>query len=213
MALSAAGYVTRINNELVLLANPTAAQTDIIKDALTDLLTYIRDLCRINTTLSVSSATDDYDIPDTIDQVERIDDEDGDPIVYGIDRLQRKITLQDSEDSASAVNYTVYGTPLDIRTNYDTVIAALPESYSNALWAYIVAGCHEQAQHELADGKLKKAEFKAHNLLMYLNSEPGFLDRTIAIVDFQGSTIGDTNAGDGIDYDITEFAQTEEHDP
>lgn len=213
MALTAAGYVTRINNEMVLLANPAASQPEIIKDALTDLMTYIRDMCRLNATMAVDGTTDEYDIPATIDIVEKVYDDDSDPIVFSVDRLLRKITLQNSESASGSVNYTVYGTPLDVRTNYETIIASLPESYSGALWAYIVAGCYEQAMHEMSDSKLNRAKLKAHELLLYLNSNAGMRDRTITMVDFTGARVGDTNAADGIDYEINNLGDTETFDP
>lgn len=211
MALALSDYTTRIANELKLLAVPTAARNDLIKDGLTALMTYIRNLCRISATMAVTTSTTEYDIPATIDIVESVKDDDGDNEVYSVNTLSRKITLQDTPGEAA--NYTVYGTPYNVRTNAATIIAALPESYGEALWAYIVAACHDCVESDRWESKFKKAELQAHKLLMYLNSTAGYLERTIAIRDMRGYRIGITGAADGIDYDITDLAATEEYDP
>lgn len=211
MALSLSDIQNRMSNELRLLGVPTAAKADIIKDALTKLMAYIRELCRISATLSVSSSTDIYDVPATIDIVSEVKNSAGAGVVYSVDTKRRKITLQDTE--TSAVSYTVYGTPKDVRTNYSTIIAALPESYGESLWSYVVAGSHKQAMSERYADMLNDAKMSAHELLMYLNDEPGYKDRTIAIVDVTGSRVGDSSAQDGIDYEITSLGETEEFDP
>lgn len=213
MALSLTDIQNRMSNELRLLAVPAASKADIIKDALTKLMTYIRELCRLSATLSVSSSTDIYDVPATIDIVSEVKNSSGAGVVYSVDTKRRKITLQDSETSATAVNYTVYGTPKDVRTNYSAIIAALPESYGESLWAYVVAGAHKQAMSERYADMLNDAKMGAHELLMYLNDEPGYKDRTIAIVDITGSRVGASSAQDGIDYEITSLGETEEFDP
>jgi len=211
MALALSDFTTRIGNELRLLGTPTAARTDLIKDALIELMTAIRSAVRISASLAVTIAASTYDIPGTIDKIETIEDEDGDGVVYTIDRLEREITFQDT--ASGSVNYTVYGTPYAIRTNASTVIAALPESYSVALWAWVVAVCHGQAESEKHTEKVKLADRACHKLLMYLNSEPGYLDRTIVIRDATGRRVGVTDAVDGINYDITDLGASLGYDP
>lgn len=214
MALTLTHFTDRIGRELKLLATPTNARADLVYDALTELMLAIRDSMRISATLSVSSSTNVYEIPSTIDIVEAIEDEDGNTVNgFSIDDLEGEITLQDAETSATAVDYTVYGTPKDIRSNASTVVAALPESYEPSLWAFVVAVCHAQQETSVADMKEKRARMKAHELLMYLNSSAGYRDRTIAIKDTRGQIVGDINGQEGIDVGIDDFGDTESFDP
>ena len=213
MSLTLTHFTDRIGRELKLLATPTNARADLVYDALTELMLSIRDSCRISADLSVSSSTDTYDIPATIDVIEAIEDEEGNKVVYSIDDLEEEITLQDSETSSTAVTYKVYGTPAAVRTNAATIIAALPESYEPALWAFVVASCHGQVETSVVEIKEQRARRKAHELLMYLNSSAGYRDRIIAIRDVTGKIIGDTNASDGVDVGVSDFAETESYDP
>jgi len=213
MSLTLAHFTERIGRELRLLATPTAARADLTKDGLTELMLAIREDCRVSAVLVVSSATDTYDIPSTVDVVEAVEDADGGAVVYSLNHLTREMTLQNSESSSAGVNYTVYGTPLDVRTNAEVIVAALPESFEPSFWAFVVASCHAQAETSVADTKEQRARMKAHELLMYLNSSAGYRDRTIAIKDAQGKIIGDDNAADGVDVSYGEFAETETYDP
>jgi hypothetical protein len=210
MAFAIADIQTRITNELAKLDDFSSFHDELIKDALTDLLTALVDFVRYSASLAVTTATATYDVPATIDIIERIEDADGDPVVYSVDKYEGEITFQDTPESAQ--DYTVYGTPKDIRTNAAAVIAALPESYYRALWAYVKAACHDNAESDSAEIMYQKAERSAHELLVYLNSEPGFRDRQISIVDAEGNRIGVSDPHDGVDNDVTDMGSVERYE-
>lgn len=208
MAFTIANIRTRITNELAKLDDFSSFQDELIKDALTDLLTAVHP--RISTTLAVVTTAATYTIPSTIDLIERIEDSDGDSVVYSVDEYERKLTLQDTPEAAG--NWTVYGTPRDIRTNAETIISSLPESYYRVLWAYVTAVCHDQAESDAATIKWQKAEQLAHELLVYLNTEPGYRDRQVSIIDAEGKRVGVSNPADGVDNDYTAMNATEDYD-
>lgn len=210
MAFAIADIRTRIASELSKLDDFSSVQDDLIKDALTDLLTALVEFVRYSSALAVTTATSTYTKPATIDVIERIENAAGDAVSYSVDKYEGKITFQDTPGSAQS--YTVYGTPNNLRTNAAAVIAALPESYYRSLWAYVKAACHDNAESDSAETMYQKAERSAHELLMYLNSEPGYRDRQISIVDAEGNRIGVANPVDGVDNDITDMGSVESYE-
>jgi hypothetical protein len=194
MALSIGEFQARIGSELALLGELSSIQDYIIKDALSDLIHRVT--LKVSADLSVSSATKTYSIPITIDTIYDIEDENGAPVVFSIDRNENEITLQDSAGDGLA--YKVYGTPKNYRSNAAAIIAGMDEKYEAALWQWIRYRAHRQSHHEMTEQEYTHAVEDTHVLLQQINSDGTTQGMTIGIIDMQGNRVGVTGQLDGI---------------
>lgn len=205
MALSTTEYKARIDRQLQLLGKmDDNVKTDVIEDAVRYFITKM-DEPKITANLSVTADTRYYDRPSTINKIIDVRD-DSDPAVskvYAEDTTSGQIVLQDTPDGAAT--WTVYGTPADVETNLDAIIAAIDEDYGYVVWACIVAFSHGWANGDqyitrlqVADQLIKKARASRNRRLDWGKTP-------VKQLDVKGKLIHDENNAEGFDADYTQF--------
>jgi hypothetical protein len=83
MALSLAGFQSRISSELALLGDFSEISTDMIKDALTQFCIFVEP--DIYASLAITSSEVKYAIPSTIDKVSEIEDSNENRLLFDVD--------------------------------------------------------------------------------------------------------------------------------
>jgi len=203
LALAYTDFETRITNELKLLDSfSSAVVTDILKDALTEM-------CRlgdpeISATLAVVDGTQVYDYPATIKKIHALYDDSSpvEEVVYTDITYKRQVYLQ--EDPDENANYTIYGTPYNVRTNYQTIIAALPEEYGDILWQFVRVGCMKQARDDAWQVEAQVARQMLREYQQSSNRNEDVADQTVQLLDRKGYRIDDTSNAEGLDPDYSE---------
>lgn len=202
MSFTVADLTSRINEELKLYgAFESATITNIIKSAVID---YIKKVYNpiISAVLAVNDSTLKYSIPSSIDQIEDVRDENGNSVILTmIDTLGRNLYLQSG--AYGSVNYTVYGTPKDIKTNLATVVQAIDENDENVVWAYIEAYAAKSAQDNEWINLLKAADKTALEALQARNRSLSMQNTSMRFIDTTGQRIDDVLNVEGITPDIT----------
>lgn len=157
MALTAAGWKSRIETDLQLILGKASAQLqdDILNRA---LARFIRKVDRpiISASLVVTTSAGPYAVPATIDKLVDIRDAATVPVSveYSFDSTKNEITL--TSEPTAAATYTCYGTPAEVRTNQAAVLAALKDAWEDIVWSYIKGYAFEWANNS-----------EAANMLMY----------------------------------------------
>lgn len=201
MALSTSEFKNRWNRELKLFGKPTDnEQTDVISDATRHFVAKM-DKPIISASLSVTTSTKRYDVPSTLRKVKAIRDSSENNITADIDKVTNDIVL-DSTPTAAAT-YTVYGSPKEVRTNLDTIIAAISEDYEMVLWQYITAMVHKWAKDAGWVEQWKAAEQFAGDAMRSDNYDLD-TERAIKIRDTAGRLIADTDNYGGWTPDIND---------
>lgn len=204
MSFTVADLTSRINEELKLYgAFESNTITNIIKNAVVEYMKKV-DRPTISATLAVTSGATKYSLPTTIDQVEDIRDENGNSIVVTrVDTLGRVVYLQNAP--SGAVNYSVYGTPRDIKTNLNTVVSAIDENDENVVWAFIEAYANKAAQGQEWVTLLQAANKAVVETLQSRNRSLSMSNTSMRFVDNNGQRIDDLNNADGVEPDITDY--------
>lgn len=204
MSFTVADLTSRINEELKLYgAFESATITNIIKSAVID---YIKKVYNpiISAVLAVNDSTLKYSIPSSIDQIEDVRDENGNSVVLTmIDTLGRNLYLQSV--ASGSVNYTVYGTPKDIKTNLSTVVQAIDENDENVVWSYIEAYAAKSSQDNEWVVLLKAADKTALEALQARNRSLSMHNTSMRFIDTTGQRIDDVSNVEGITPDISEY--------
>lgn len=210
MALSTLTIKARIGRQLAMLGFDSVnadGQTDIMCDA---VRAYTRrmDLPVISASLSVTASDDGpYTIPATIRKVQDVRDADGDSVVYTTDTTVGKITLQDAPGADAS--YTVYGTPKEVRTNLDAVVAAITEDHEGLLMAYCAAYARMYVNEQGAADALMLAERLALKERMAANRT---LDQDFVRVkekDVRGQVVDDASNVEGHDVDVDDSSESD----
>lgn len=208
MSFTVAELTSRINEELKLYgAFEALSITNIIKSAVIEYMKKV-DRPTISATLAVNSDTLRYTIPSTIDQIEDVRDEDGISITIArIDTLGRYLHLQDAP--SGTVNYTVYGTPKNIKSNLSTVVEAIDENDENVVWAFVEAYAAKTAQDSEWVTLLKSADKLAFETLQARNRSLSMSGAAMRFVDSTGAQIHDIDNAEGIDPDISDYLESD----
>lgn len=207
MALSLSGMETRIDNSLKLLGSQSSTiKEQNISDAVAKFISKM-DVPLITSAVSVLSGDKTYSIPADIRKIQDIRDADGDSHNYTIDATSRQFILQTAPTANET--YTVYGTPDDVRTNLDAIIASIPTSYEYILWAYIIAMSYEWANEDTASGKMQKADFMANEERRSKNLSIGSDFVTMQTFDSDGRLIADGGNAEGFNVDIDGLYQSD----
>jgi hypothetical protein len=194
MALTAEGYKSRIRLELNLLGEFGSIDTELIRDALTQFCRYVEP--EIAASLVVADGATVAEVPDTIEKITDLRDSDGARVTYALDVQRRKLQL-------TAGGYTVYGTPRNVRTNYDTIIAGLNENYGDVLWTFIEWRIHKQSESDRASERWSEAVELTRRLKQDRNRQPDSYRRALQLQDVRGNIINDAYNADGIEPNIT----------
>ena len=206
MALAYTDFTTRIDNELKLLDSfSSAVQTALLKDALSEM-------CRlgdveISESLSVTDGQQEYDYPDTIKKIHILYDDSTPPVEvpYTDETYRRKIYLQDDPDENAV--YTIYGTPYEVRTNYDDIIAALPEEWGDILWQFVRYHCMKQARDQswVVERQAALQMLKEHR--QSKNRSEDVANQSMQHLDRKGYRIDDTNNSEGLNVDYSDHLE------
>lgn len=203
MSFTVADLTSRINEELKLYgAFETNTITNIIKSAVID---YIKKVYNpiISAALAVDNSTLKYAIPTSIDQIEDVRDENGSSVVLSmIDTLGRNLYLQSA--ASGSVNYSVYGTPKDIKTNLATVVQAIDENDENVVWTYVEAYAAKSAQDNEWISLLKAADKAALEALQARNRSLSMQNTSMRFIDTAGQRIDDYHNVEGVNPDISD---------
>lgn len=203
MALSYAGLIARINRDsgIILLGLTDAdARADVIVDAVNEYVRHM-DSPIISANLAVTEgSTGPYSIPATINKLRDIRDDSDIPLVYTVDPVRNKITLQNSPGADAT--YVVYGTTNDNRTNISTVVAAIAENNEDVLWAFIEAKALRWAKEETADNQLEYAKKLAMDSKRSRNRTLNMQYMSKLFSDERGQNIGDSSNAMGISTHI-----------
>lgn len=204
MSFTVAELTSRINEELKLYgAFESATITNIIKSAVIEYTKKVYNPI-ISAILAVNNSVLKYSIPSSIDQIEDVRDENGNSVVLSlIDTLGRNLYLQSA--ASGSVNYTVYGTPKDIKTNLSTVVLAIDENDENVVWSYIEAYAAKSAQDSEWVTLLKAADKTAYEALQARNRSLSMHNTSMRFIDTTGQRIDDANNAEGLVSDITEY--------
>jgi hypothetical protein len=195
MAITVAKLKDRVDKELNLFGYiHDTSKTKLVNDAMS-LFIDETDLPIIPASLSIVANTATYSVPGTIRKLQDIRDADGVSQVYSYDETLNKITFQTTPEASAT--WTAYGTPEDVETNIDTVIAAVKPSDERVLWAFLSALIHESANAADADSKLKRAEYMAKRLRMSRNRRLDYGSATFKTLDSIGQNIADSNNAEG----------------
>jgi hypothetical protein len=194
MALEAEGYKARIRTELNLLGEFGSVDAELIRDALTQFCRYVEP--EIVAVLTVADGAAVADVPDTIEKITDLRDSEGARVTYALDVQRRKLQL-------TAGNYTVYGTPRNVRTNYSTIIAGLNENYGDVLWTFIEWRVHKQSESDRASERWSEAVELTRRLKQDRNRQPDAYRRALQLQDVRGNIINDAYNADGIEPNIT----------
>ena len=209
MALSTAEYKARIDRQLQLLgAMDDDVQTDIIEDA-TRYFVSKMDEPTISADLSVTASTRYYTIPATIRKIVDIRD-DSDPKVskvYSEDTTQGQVVLQDTPSGSAT--WTVYGSPKEIETNLDTVIAAISEDLGYVLWACIKAFAHDWANSDQFVNRLQAADKYITNERKSRNRRLDWGKTSVKLLDTRGRLVADSDNAEGFTPDMSDWQGTD----
>jgi hypothetical protein len=205
MSITYTDLQNRISTELTLLGDFSAVWTDLIKDALTDLCNSVEPM--VHDTISIVPGTLIYSVPATIDDIARVQDSLGNGVVYSLNQYTRLLTLQN--DVATTGTLDVWGSPLNPRTNYAAIIAGLDEKFIPCLWAFLKYRCYEQADSDMQENFLAKADKEAHKLLQAINYNPGYYMQVSHFVDNNGNVIDDPGNADGLNVNIAGIGATD----
>jgi len=208
MALTSANLRTRMDREFKLLgitSTMTDEKNDIIDDALSEFVSYM-DKPIISATLAVTAGTTRYDMPATIRKIQDVRDADGDSVVYSEDLTAVQIVLQDDPTSG---NYTVYGTPEDVETNRDTIVAAIRTQYKRVLWAFVRWSTYAWAHNDKATNMLKEARFLANSERKSQNRRMDDVNTTVQSKDTTGQNIEDVGNVEGRDVNISNLFESD----
>jgi hypothetical protein len=196
MALSTTALRARVADEIRLFgAFSTAQTTSILASAASRYMDQV-DRPRLSASLSVSSGVTTYAIPATIERVEDVRDADGASVLFGLDMISRQIGFQDAPSGSQT--WTVYGTPADIRTNLDAVIAAVPENDEAILWEYVNAFAYHAAHSQDWTTQLQFADKLAFEKLKARNRSIEVGRATLRIIDSTGSLVASTDNAEGL---------------
>lgn len=209
----------RIDSELSLLgAFDDTNKVSIISDA-------IRAFCRrfepdsLNVTLAVTAAVTEYSVPDWIDKISRIYNEDNDRVVYEYNPFRRKINFVTAP--SGSVNYTIYGTPNLIRfnlqdstvesgqtlPNYDRFLASFDEDWEDCIFQYIRAFAAKTARDDTWKDEFQLAELETRRLRQYRNMNREMTDQAMIFRDREGRVIDNSANMDGQTEDINDFGE------
>jgi len=199
MALSYTDSVARWKRDYKLLGLPEDATIkDILVNSLSDFIS-IMDEPVISATLAVTTGTLTYDIPDTIDKIQDIRDGDGTSVVYSEDETAGQVTFQ---DAVTTGDYTVYGTPDEVRTNIETIIAAVPEKLEDIWWNFVEAYSYKWANEDSWANLLSVAENQALKRRRRRNRRLDNLNISMKNIDVRGYNINDSANREGFDVQI-----------
>ena len=203
MALSTTLFYDRMDEDFLLLGDPSESQQkNILIDALNE---YLKDMenPRTSASLSVTADEDTYSVPAGIDKIADVRNELGKSVNWELDQTVNEIVLQDAPGSDTT--YTVYGTTKDVRTNIETVTAAVPENDESVLWELIRAFAHRWANSDQASKLLQEAKALAEEKKQSKNRSIGLArSNNVRHVDVRGRIIGDSDNKAGIDVDIND---------
>lgn len=204
MALATATLKARIARQLGILGLDNSvneeATADVLRDAVRAFVAKM-DEPVISATMAVTADDDGpYSVPATIRKVQDIRDADGDSVVYSKDVTARTVTLQDAPSASG--NYTVYGTPKEVATNLDTIIAAISEDHEAVLAAYCVAYGKLYVMAEGAEKSLQAAVYLAQQERKSRNRDLDMDYTTVKHKDVRGQLVSDSSNAEGLDVDI-----------
>jgi len=201
MALSLENIRNRMARDFKLLGlSDQLSQSDVIVDALGEYVQKM-DRPRISASLAVVADTKRYSVPTTIEKIIDIRDADGDSVDYAIDSTTEEVVLSAAPSSAST--YTVYGTTEDVRSNLESVVAAIPENDEHVFYAYIRAQAFEWAHHDKAPQQWQIAKQKATARRKSRNRALNISGLTVRQRDARGRYIDDPYTDQGITPEVS----------
>lgn len=204
MALSTTTVKARIGRQLALLGLDNSVNQDATADVLRDAVrAYVAKMDQPVISASMAVTADDdgpYSVPATIRKVQDIRDADGDSVVYSRDVTAGTVTLQDAPSASG--NYTVYGTPKEVSTNLDTIVAAISEDHEAILLAYCVAYGMMYAMADGADKALQRATYLAQQERKSANRDLDMDFVRVKHKDVRGQLIDDSSNAEGFDVDV-----------
>jgi len=202
---------TRIDDELAIAGSfKSQVKENIVQDALMRLCRKADPLISANMAVTVSEGVGPYNIPAAIDRIDRIYNNATTPAVinFNTDLRKREVTLLSAPSDDG--NFVVYGTPRALRTNLETIVAALPENYEDVLWQLVRAFAMRQAgametfklERNAADDEIAQLRF-ARNRDLDQYSMP------VQQIDTVGNVVADKDNVEGTEEDIDDYLESD----
>lgn len=197
MALTSAGLKSRMDREFKLLglsSSKSNEKNDILTDAVSEFVS-LMDTPILSANLTIVADTTRYTKPATIEKIVDIRDTDFNSVVYSEDETRGEFVLQDTP--VLDATWIIYGTPADIETNIDVIVAAIDTDYKAVLWAFIRYAAYAWAPRDSAPAMYKLAREIGLKKRGSINRRLDWGRTTVKTLDTTGANIADPNNSEG----------------